>query len=240
MSMPIVSLLKVYKEKLMKNKKGGQDFGLGEFIIPIMDLLSFLLMKFIDLLSVGLVFLFRSYVFKENTKLDILKIERENLSNRQRTLQDESIGYSVTSNKNLLGIELNREAHTAIVGASGSGKTVLLDTLMYDDMKNGKPVVYVDPKGDNKTLLDFINLCKITGRDYAIFSDYYFGEGACHLNPVKDGSSTNIADRIHHSFTWSEEHYAQICHDALEDAVSDINQRIRKFQLTVSTTSSFL
>lgn len=162
----------------------------------------------------------KKYIFKSYSPILVNKIERSELQNDRRTLLDEAIGYSVSSKRNIFGHEVNKAAHTAIVGASGSGKTVLLDALMYEDMKQGKPVVYVDPKGDNGTLLNFINLCKLTGRDFYIFSEYWNGEGACSLNPIKDGSSTNIADRIHHSFTWSEEHYAQICHDALEDAIS--------------------
>lgn|GEM_PF-381880 len=214
-------LLKIQAtEKTVKNKKNSGDLGLGEFIVPVMDLLSLLLMKLMDLMAHGLHLGINKYVFGKIPSTDIQKIDREFLKNNKRTLQDEAIGYSLTSKRNLLGSELNKSAHTAIIGASGSGKTVLLDALMYEDMKQGKPVVYIDPKGDNETLLNFINLCKITGREFYIFSEYWNGEGKSHLNPVKDGSSTNIADRIHHSFTWSEEHYAQICHDALEDSIS--------------------
>ena len=204
---------------MSKQKKTG-DFGLGEILVPVIDLLSILLLKTCELLSTGLVYGLNKYVFKKENKQSIKKIEREDLNNNRRTLLDEAIGYSVTSKRNILGSEVNKSEHTAVVGASGSGKTVLLDALMYEDMRQGKPVVYVDPKGDNGSLLNFVNMCKLTGRDFYVFSEYWEGEGACGLNPVKDGSSTNIADRIFHAFTWSEEHYAQLCRDALEDAIS--------------------
>ncbi len=203
----------------MNNKKQSGDFGLGEFIVPVIDLLSLVLMKGMELLTQGIHLGLKKYVFESGRKEPVRKVERNDLDNHRTTLLDEAIGYSVTAKRNLLGKEINKAAHTAIVGASGSGKTVLLDALMYEDMKQGKPVVYVDPKGDNATLLNFINLCKWTGRDFYIFSEYWNGTGSCSLNPVKDGSSTNIADRIHHSFTWSEEHYAQVCYDALEDSI---------------------
>lgn len=205
----------------MKNKKANGDLGLGEFIVPVMDLLSIILMKMMDSLTCALHFTISKYLKRGNGNgNDIQKIEREKIKKDTRTLQDDAIGYSITSKRNILGEELNKSAHTAIIGASGSGKTVLLDTLMYEDMKQGKPVIYIDPKGDNETLINFINLCKLTGREFLIFSEYWSGEGKSKLNPVKDGSSTNIADRIHHSFTWSEEHYAQICHDAIEEVIS--------------------
>lgn len=204
----------------MNSKKNTGDLGLGEIVNPIMDLLSTGLVKLVTLLSHGLHFLVMKYVFKKNRKATLQKVERKDLAVSKRTLADNAIGYSITQKRNILGHEINKGVHTAIVGASRSGKTVLLNTLIYEDLKKGNPVVFIDPKGDNATLLNFINMCKLTGRDYFAFSDYWSGEGACTLNPAKDGSSTNIADRIHHAFTWTEEHYAQICRDALEDAVA--------------------
>lgn len=208
----------------MKNKKQSADLGFGEFLVPIVDLLSTILVKGLKLTVDGIGYLLGKYVFDLKDKNNVVKIEREDLKSKRTTLLDEAIGYSVTRKRNLLGSEINKAAHTAIVGASGSGKTVLLDTLMYEDMKQGKPVVYVDPKGDNETLINFINLCKWTGRDYYIFSEYYTGSGSTSLNPVMDGTPTNIADRIFRSFTWSEEHYAQICRDCIEDAVIALKQ----------------
>lgn len=209
----------------MSNKKQSGDFGLGEVLVPVIDLMSEVLLKLSQLMATGLVFGMNRYVLKKNNQSTIKKIERNDLENNRRTLLDEAIGYSVTSKRNIMGNEINKSAHTAVVGASGSGKTVLLDALMFEDMRQGKPVVYIDPKGDNGSLLNFINLCKLTGRDFYIFSEYWNGEGASALNPVKDGSSTNIADRIFKSFTWSEEHYAQICRDAIEDAVSTLKNK---------------
>ena len=194
---------------------------------PIMDLLSELLVAIFNLLSNALVWGFNKLISKMGwtKKEPIRKITKKDLKNKQVTLDCDAIGYVVTQKRKMLGAELNKSAHTAIVGASGSGKTVLLDALMYEDMQKDRPIVYIDPKGDNTTLINFINLCIITQRDFAIFSDYYNGAGACAINPVKDGSSTNIADRIFHSFRWTEEHYAQICHDALEDAISLVQTR---------------
>ncbi len=208
----------------MSSKKQSSDLGLGEVFIPIVDLLSELLVKLTHLLAAGLTFLFSKYVLNKTNKGKITKIEREHLKSNRRTLLDEAIGYSVTSKRNIFGSEINKATHTAVVGASGSGKTVLLDALMFEDMRQGKPVVFIDPKGDNGSLLNFVNLCKLTGRDFYVFSEYWNGEGARCLNPVKDGSTTNIADRIFKSFTWSEEHYAQICRDAIEDAVSILKE----------------
>ena len=209
----------------MSDKKQSGDFGLGEVFLPVIDLMSEVLLKLTQLITSGAVFGVDKYVLMRSNKNIIKKIERDDLMSDRRTLLDEAIGYSVTSKRNIMGREINKAAHTAVVGASGSGKTVLLDALIYEDMRQGKPVVFIDPKGDNGSLLNFVNLCKLTGRDFYVFSEYWNGEGASALNPVKDGSSTNIADRIFKSFTWSEEHYAQICRDAIEDAVEVLKSK---------------
>jgi len=208
----------------LKNKKSSNDAMMGEFLVPIVEGAAILLMKILEILGLGASFLINRYVFGHRPAESLRKIERKDLKVKRTTLLDEAIGYSVTRKRNFLGSELNRAAHTAVIGASGAGKTALLDNLMYEDMKQGKPVVYLDPKGDSESLQNFINLCKWAGRDFYVFSEYWNGEGACSLNPVKDGSSTNIADRIHHAFNWTEEHYAQICRDALEDSIDSLLQ----------------
>jgi len=208
----------------LKNKKSSSEPMMGEFIVPLVDGLSILLIKVVELLGHAADWAINRYLFGRKPNESIKKIERKDLNNKRTTLLDDAIGYSVTRKRNLLGSELNRAAHTAVIGASGSGKTVLLDNLMYEDMKQGKPVVYIDPKGDNESLINFINLCKWTGREFYVFSEYWNGEGACCLNPVKDGTSTNIADRIYHAFKWTEEHYGQICRDALEDAIDSLQK----------------
>src|SRR5690606_15084721 len=43
-------------------------------------------------------------------------------------------------------------------------------------------------------------------------------------NPVKNGTATQIADRIHNSFTWSEPHYAICCYEALKSAIKTLKR----------------
>ena len=75
------------------------------------------------------------YIPRESSSLNLKKIDRSDLQLRTITLQDEAIGYSVSQRRNLLGEELKKSPHTAIIGASGSGKTVLLDALIYDSVR---------------------------------------------------------------------------------------------------------
>ena len=208
----------------MASKNKSSDLGLGEFIVPIIDLMSILIMKGTELLGLGITWGLNRYVFKRSSKEELKKIERKETAVKRATVNEEAIGFSVTQNKDLLFRDLEKKKHSVVVGASGFGKTVLLDTLMYDDMKNNKPVIYIDPKGDSKTLRQFINLCRLAGRDYSIFSEHYNGQGSISLNLTKDGTATHIADRIHYSFDWSEEHYETLCYRALKSSISSLKE----------------
>jgi conjugal transfer pilus assembly protein TraD len=208
----------------MANKEKSSDLGLGEFIVPIIDLMSILIMKGTEFLGIGISWAFNRYVFKKKTKNEIKKVERKETENMKSTKKEDALGYSVSKKKDLLFCDIEKKKHSMIVGASGFGKTVLLDTLMYDDMKKGKPVIYLDPKGDAKSLAQFINLCRLSGREYRVFSESYQGEGKLNLDLTKDGTATHIADRIHYSFDWSEEHYETLCYRALKVSITNLKQ----------------
>ena len=106
-----------------------------------------------------------------------------------------------------------------------------METLMDADMAKGKPVIFIDPKGDTQSMHRFIQLCRHHHRPFAAFSEHYSGENKIHLNPVGEGSPTQIADRIHYSFNWSEEHYETLCYQALKKACTCL-QRVTPPSLT--------
>ena len=124
----------------MASKNKSPDLGLGEFIVPIIDLMSIIIMKGAEFLGLGITWGLNKYVFKRIPREEIKKIERDDLKTRRSTLDEDALGYSVGRKRNILMDEIQRKRHTLICGASGFGKTVLLDVLMYDDMRNGKPV----------------------------------------------------------------------------------------------------
>jgi hypothetical protein len=208
------------------NKKGG-GAGLGDFIVPIVDLFSIVSIELVELLTKLLIKGFNHMSKKDTHNLE--KIERSELLVTNRTNNEDALGYSITQGRIIAMNELDKRKHTLVCGASGFGKTVLLDSLMFEDMRTNKPVIFIDPKGDANSMNQFINLCKLAGREYQVFSEHYKDEGAISLNPVKEGSYTHIADRVHYSFNWSEEHYETLCYRALKKACSyleDNNQSV--------------
>ena len=201
----------------MSTQKKNQDNGLGDIFLPFIELLNLLILAliklFMKLTEKGL----NKYVFKRDEP--VKKIERSALRVPKSTTKFDAIGYSVTQKRDLQSFEINKKNHALVVGASGSGKSVLLDTLMFSDMRDGKNVVFVDPKGDNESMERFIELCRMNKKEFAIFSENFEGDEKIGLNPAKEGNYTQIADRIYKSFTWSEEHYANKSFNGLKKAV---------------------
>lgn len=201
----------------MSTQKKSQDNGLGDIFLPIIELLNFIilaLMKLFIKLTNGAL---DKYVFKREKPEK--KIERVDLKTTKSTTKFDSIGYSVNRKRDLENFEINKKNHALVVGASGSGKSVLLDTLMFSDMREGKNVIFVDPKGDNESMERFIELCRMNNKEFAIFSENYHGPEKIGLNPSKEGNYTQIADRVFKSFTWSEEHYGNKSFNGLKLAV---------------------
>ena len=205
----------------------------GDLFASMVDLGTCLIIKAINLLGVGIGFFIQQCFGNPRKKGALKKIERKDLSCRRVTGNEDALGYSVSQKRVMPMDELDRRKHTMVCGASGFGKTVLLDALMYDDMQKGKPVIFIDPKGDNKSLHQFINLCRIAGRDFRVFSEYYDAANSIALNPAKEGSFTHIADRIHYSFNWSEEHYETLCYRALKKSCSLILEEGKEISYAV-------
>jgi DNA helicase HerA-like ATPase len=72
----------------------------------------------------------------------------------------------------------DRRRHMYIVGKTGMGKTVLLENMMIQDIRNGYGVGFVDPHGEAaERLLDFVPSHRIN--DVVYFNpadvDYPFG-----------------------------------------------------------------
>jgi len=92
--------------------------------------------------------------------------------------------------------ELN--THTAIVGATGTGKTRGLELLIAQAILRNEPVVIIDPKGDNELVDRVYDFCCNSGRkkDFMFFSLAHPKLSASY-NPLESFSkASDIASRI--------------------------------------------
>jgi len=102
--------------------------------------------------------------------------------------------------------EMNHHVH--IVGASGFGKSVLINHIIKHQISSGGGVVYIDLKGDRETLETFSSYARNSHRerDLEVFSLSPLSISS-PINPLQDGSATQLRDKIMRSFCWSEEYY---------------------------------
>jgi hypothetical protein len=106
----------------------------------------------------------------------------------------------------------SRVRHTHIVGATGSGKTVLLEQLIYQDLARGLGAMIIDPKGDRELYDRIKHFCKKLGResDLSLLSATY-GSESVRWNPCRLGGSAELQTKWFHSGVYQEPFYAKAC-----------------------------
>lgn len=186
------------------------------------DLYSYLSLFGLSMVFSWLLYLFSKYFWKnritsKQAEATKKKKERKYLSFRKNRLQfltkqqlkyreseskETFIGYSDYKERLTLDSqELNY--HMLAVGGTGTGKTTLLAAVMEGALRNDKPIIFVDGKGEKKAMDEFKQFCEAYGKKVYIFSEY---EGYSY-NPLKHGTVTEIRDKIMNLFEWSEPYY---------------------------------
>lgn len=101
------------------------------------------------------------------------------------------IGQTNFRNKITFGIkEKDRMRHTYIVGKTGTGKSVLLENMIIDDIREGKGVGFIDPHGESaETILKFIPEERLNDVVYFDPSDMAFPIG---FNPLEKVNEEHI------------------------------------------------
>ncbi len=164
-----------------------------------------------------------------NIEDDMQKIERQSLFVNKYTNNPASIGIDTRSKKDFLLKDIDFSQHSFIVGASGFGKTNLITILQERYLKRGEPIIFFDPKGDLEALTSFKKLCESYGQTCHIFSEAY--DESIKLNPVLDGTISQVVDRIMSAFEWSEPYYEDNCTQALRASLSELEDLERNFSL---------
>ncbi len=110
----------------------------------------------------------------------------------------------------------SRLRHSHIVGATGSGKTVLMERLIQADIKRGLGMLIIDPKGEIELLLRIKAFAKASGRekDLKVLST---NPAVCSnvWNPCKLGTASELQTKFYNSAIYSEPHYAKHCERGL-------------------------
>lgn len=94
-------------------------------------------------------------------------------------------------------------AHTLVVGAAGSGKTVTQTWLAVRAIEAGMPAIVIDPKDDPDLAASVRAAACRTGKRLLEWSP----EGPCVYNPYAVGSDSEIADKALAGERFTEPHY---------------------------------
>jgi len=116
-------------------------------------------------------------------------------------------GAALFSKKEILTSD-EMALHVHVVGASGYGKTVLLKKIIQYKIQKGEGLLFVDLKADSELLTDIKKIAEKANRleDLKFFS-ISDPECSSFYNPIKNGTYSQIRDRVMGSLNWSEEYY---------------------------------
>ena len=83
--------------------------------------------------------------------------------------------------------DADREGHIFTMGAKRSGKTRLAEAMIERDIRAGRSILWIDPKGDNTIFSKIVATARGTGRkeDLLFFSPvfpHYFGKDRSPLS----------------------------------------------------------
>jgi type IV secretory pathway TraG/TraD family ATPase VirD4 len=125
-----------------------------------------------------------------------------------------------------------RLRHTHIVGATGSGKTVLLEQLIYRDLERGQGALIIDPKGDRAFYERIRTFCRKVGResDLHLLSTTFADESSI-WNPCRVGTASELQSKFYQAATYSEPHYAKACELALLKVFTLLDDQNEAFSL---------
>ena len=108
------------------------------------------------------------------------------------------------------------EAHALIVGASGAGKTTTIQTILAQQIADGRPVVAIDMKGSPGFAAQLQASARAAGRGLRVFTP----EGPTHYNPLAHGGPTALKDLLMSAERFSEPHYQRAAERYLQTALT--------------------
>lgn len=119
---------------------------------------------------------------------------------REKPSEEVFVGYTDFKERVALqSKELNY--HMLATGGTGTGKTTLIASIMESALQQDKPIIFVDGKGERKSMLEFKELCEAYGRRVYLFSEM----DDLTYNPIKNGTPTETRDKLMSLFSFSSE-----------------------------------
>ncbi len=112
------------------------------------------------------------------------------------------LGVSARGRPRTLG-DRELSAHGLILGASGSGKTTALLTILEHQIRRGVPVVAIDMKGSPTFAARLAEAAAAAGRPFRLWTP----DGPSSWNPLQYGNATEGKDKLVSTERFTEPHY---------------------------------
>jgi TraM recognition site of TraD and TraG/Type IV secretion-system coupling protein DNA-binding domain len=117
-----------------------------------------------------------------------------------------AIGFSRRGDLVRVPIAGVRSVMALIVGATGSGKTILMLLLALAAIKRGSGVIFIDPKGDDYLFEQLREAATRAGVQFLPWEPL----GDVVYNPFERGSNTEVADKLLAAEVFTEPHYQRL------------------------------
>ncbi|HML06340.1 MAG TPA: FtsK/SpoIIIE domain-containing protein, partial [Methanobacterium sp.] len=120
--------------------------------------------------------------------------------------------------------------HTLVCGASGSGKTTTLEHFILSCARRGLPCIFVDGKYDEEFPFKVKAIAEKYSRKFYHF-DINGEMSKTKWNPLKNGTNSNLKDKLIDLTDWSEPHYKVNAERALMlilDVVTKIEEETKE------------
>jgi type IV secretory pathway TraG/TraD family ATPase VirD4 len=168
--------------------------------------------------------------FSKKSFSNSFKVESSMLHDHKQALGEDDLGWSVNQKGIYKFKHLSSHLHTFIIGASGWGKSNLLNILMENNFKNNRPVIFIDPKGTRESIQSFRALCQKYDRKCHVFSE--IAHEMRKFNPLASMNADQALIMIMRSFDWGQkpnEYYLNASRKALKEVLDQLYSKNKEF-----------
>ena len=205
----------------------------GDFFTPLIEALTELFQMLITKGALQLPNLLKGAgSLSLGVKQNYMRIDTSMLDCERQTLDEAHLGWAINLERPYPLQYFDPSKNTFIVGASGWGKSNLINILQENCLQKKQALIYIDPKGSREAIKNFKRLCRHYGRKYYIFSE--FDKEAKSFNPIADMTNSQRISMIMRSFDWGKkpnQYYLNQSQKALEEVLTSLSAKKEEFDL---------